>query len=239
MKKFLKWLIHMWPWALTQNERYDRQTKAIIKRVCSNDTVCVDIGCYQGDILKLMIEEAPHARHFAFEPIPEKFAELQNVFGKKAEVYPFALGNENKQTVFNHVLSNPTYSGLQKREYKGSETIHEIPVEVRRLDEVIPSEVPIRLIKIDVEGGELDVMKGAKNTLSKWKPVLIFEHGIGGADKYGVVASDMYDFLVNELGYRICLMKDYLKNPNTPGFTKSEFDNQFWKKLNCYFIAVV
>ena len=238
MKSFLKWLIHIWPWALTQNERYDRQTKAVIRRVCTNDTVCIDVGCYRGEILKLMMSEATDARHIAFEPIPEKYSHLKKEFGSKADIYPYALGDENKKTVFNHVVSNPTYSGIKKRTYKGEETIVEIPVEVRRLDDVVDSNVPIKLIKIDVEGGELDVMRGARNILSRWKPVLIFEHGIGGSDNYGVVAADVYNFLVRDLGYRISLMDDFLKNPNTPGFTKSQFEDQFWKKLNCYFIAV-
>lgn len=45
------------------------------------------------------------------------------------------------------------------------EQIEKINVEVRRLDEVIPPSLPIRLIKIDVEGGELDVLKGANQVL--------------------------------------------------------------------------
>lgn len=238
MKNFLKWLIHIWPWALTQNERYDRQTKAVIKHVCTKDTVCIDIGCYQGEILKLMMKEAPDARHIAFEPIPEKYNHLQKEFGAKADIYPYALANENKQTVFNFVVTNPTYSGIKKRTYKGEETIHEIPVEVRRLDDVIDLKIPIGLIKIDVEGGEFDVMKGARNILTSWKPVLIFEHGIGGSDNYGVVAADVFEYLVQELGYKICLMEEFLQNPNSPGFSKALFEEQFWKKLNCYFIAV-
>lgn len=237
MREFLKKLIHIWPWPLTLNERYDRQTKAVIRKVCKPDSVCIDVGCFKGDILTAMIEAAPAARHKAFEPVPQQVAILKEQFSQQADIFPYALGDENKQTTFHHVVSNPTYSGLQQRQYKGEETINEIAVEVRKMDDVIGLDTPVTLIKIDVEGGEHDVMQGAQGILKKWHPYLIFEHGIGGADKYGVKPGDVYDFLVDSLGYKVCLMGDYLKETNTPGLTRSGFEEQFWKALNCYFIA--
>jgi len=212
--------------------------EAVIKKVCKPDSVCIDIGCFHGDILTLMMKYAPDARHIAFEPIPQQYNYLKEKFGDQADIYPFALGDENTETTFNHVVSNPTYSGLRKRKYKGKEDIKEIKVQVRQLDEVISSETPIRLMKIDVEGGEYDVLRGAMKTLKKWRPYLIFEHGTGGADKYGVSPGDMYRFLVKDLGYSICLMEDYLKNEKVKGFSPSEFEEQFWKGKNCYFLGV-
>jgi hypothetical protein len=53
--------------------------------------------------------------------------------GDKANIYPFALGDDNTETTFAHVTSNPTYSGLKRREYKGEEKIIEIMVQVRKL----------------------------------------------------------------------------------------------------------
>ncbi len=238
MREILKAIIRIWPWPLTINERYDRQTKAIIKKVCKPDSVCIDIGCYRGDILKSMMEFAPDAIHKAFEPIPDQYQFLKNKFGDKAGIYPFALGDENHETSFHHVTSNPTYSGLKQRQYKGEENIVEIKVQVKRLDDVVLPHIPIHLIKIDVEGGEFDVMKGGRATLYKWKPYLIFEHGIGGSDSYGIRPEEVYDFLVNDLGYKICLMRDYLKDENLKGFTKQEFEEQFWKGKNCYFLGV-
>jgi hypothetical protein len=134
-------------------------------------------------------------------------------------------------------VSNPTYSGLKQRKYKGEETISEIDVEVRKLDDVIHSDLPVSLIKIDVEGGENDVLQGAATVLKNWHPYLIFEHGIGGADKYGIRPGDVYDLLVNTHGYTICLMGDFLKDKNVKGFSRSAFEEQFWKGTNCYFLA--
>jgi FkbM family methyltransferase len=230
MREFLKKLIHAWPWPLTLNERYDRQTKAVIRKVCKPDSVCIDVGCFKGDILAAMIDAAPAARHKAFEPVPQQYAFLKDHFSQQTDIFPYALGDENKKTTFHHVVSNPTYSGLQQRQYKGEETINEIEVDVRKLDDVIPADTPITLIKIDVEGGEYDVLQGATATIKKWQPYIIFEHGLGGAD--------MYDLLVETHGYLVCLMGDFLKNENTAGFTRAAFEEQFWKGTDCYFLAV-
>jgi len=237
VRELLKKLIRLWPWPLTVNERYDRQTKSIIKKVCQPNSICIDVGCYKGEILEWMIASAPHAKHIAFEPIPDQYQFLVRQFNDNADVYPYALGNTNHQTTFQHVVSNPTYSGLRQRQYKGEENIREIKVEVRRLDDVIPSTIPVRLIKIDVEGGELDVLKGAEQMLRTQKPYLVFEHGLGGADKYGTGPEDIYRLLVDDHHYRICLMHEFLNGKKT-GFALNEFEEQFLKKLNCYFIAV-
>ncbi len=238
MRALIKKLIHIWPWPLTRNEQYDRQTRAILRKVCTPDSVCIDVGAYRGDILREMILAAPQARHIAFEPIPHQYKILQYTFASRADIYPYALGDANKTMIFHHVVSNPTYSGLKQRQYKGEEQIEGISVEVRRLDEVVSPETRIRLIKIDVEGGEYDVLAGAADTIRRWHPYIVFEHGLGGSDAYDVTPGVMYDLLVRELGYSLCLMREFLHGKNTSGFSIGEFEQQYWKKINCYFIAI-
>jgi len=237
MKEFLKKIIHLFPWPLTLSERYDRQTKAIIQKVCTPDSICIDVGCFKGDILQLMMNAAPQARHIAFEPTPAQYEYLKSTFGAKADLHPYALSNENGVAKFHYVRSNPTYSGLLRRTYVQEEEIEEIQVEVRRLDDVVSPATPVRLIKIDVEGGEFNVMRGAEQLLKTKHPYLIFEHGLGATDKYGFGPDDVYHFLVDQLGYRILLMRDFLKNENHVGLSKEELSAQFHRAINCYFIA--
>jgi FkbM family methyltransferase len=239
MRELAKKVIKYWPWPLTVNERYDRQTKAILQKICRPESVCIDVGCFKGDILRLMIRYAPEARHIAFEPIPTQFEFLKATFGKQADVYPFALGNENKVASFQFVVSNPTYSGLRQRKYKGEEKIESIRVAVRKMDDIVSQDIPVAVIKIDVEGGEYDVLQGASGLLKKWHPYIIFEHGIGAADMYGIKPGSLYDLLVHQLGYQILLMGDFLNSPEAKGFSRSEFEDQFWKGKNCYFIAAI
>ncbi|MEZ4983026.1 MAG: FkbM family methyltransferase [Saprospiraceae bacterium] len=74
-----------------------------------------------------------------------------------------------RKTTFNYVVSNPAYSGLQKRRYDRPNEIDEkIEVETDLLDNVLAEDTRIDFMKIDVEGGEFFVLKGAqKNPQSR------------------------------------------------------------------------
>jgi len=64
------------------------------------------------------------------------------------------------------------------------------------------------LIKIDVEGAELSVLRGALQTMAAHSPVILFEHcGHGAA--YGVTPADIRSFL-SEMGYGIFLLDGQL-----------------------------
>src|SRR5690606_40085228 len=100
-------------------------------------------------------------------------------FANEATVYPYALSTENKQTTFHYVKNAPAYSGLNKRKYAiDNPDIEKIEVEVKRLDDIIPSETPIHFIKIDVEVGECDIMLGGKELLKKNQPTILFVCGL-------------------------------------------------------------
>ena len=47
------------------------------------------------------------------------------------------------------------------------------------------------------------VFRGAVEALRRHRPVVIFEHGIGAAERYGYDSGDIHDLLCGELGMRI------------------------------------
>ena len=146
-----------------------------MKKVIQKDSNCIDIGCHKGEILQFILKLAPQGKHFAFEPIPYLYDQLNVKFKNQATIFPFALSDKNGQTTFNLVKNAPAYSGINKRKYAvENPEIEEIQVELKQLDEVIPAETKIDLIKIDVEGGEFDVLKGAKNILKNHQPILVW-----------------------------------------------------------------
>lgn len=216
------------------NRRYDIETGKIIKELLNRDSNSIDVGAHKGEILKNMISASPFGKHYAFEPLPHLYKYLTDNFGKKAIVFQYALSDFNGETSFNYVTTNPAYSGLKKRKYDRPEEDIAIEVEVRKLDDIIPAELPIKFIKIDVEGAEFGVLKGAINLLKKWKPVIIYEQGLGGSDVYGITPGNFFDFMIS-LNYKISLMEYYLlkKEP----LTREEYRYHFSKGYNYYFIA--
>jgi FkbM family methyltransferase len=219
---------------LDLNMRYDLETIEILKSIECNAN-CIDIGAHKGDILKYMLRYAPSGNHFAFEPLPDLYEALEKKFGKLCRIYPYALSNINGETSFNYVITNPAYSGIKKRVYdRPYEEDSTIIVQQRRLDDVIPANTPIKLMKIDVEGGEFAVLKGAERILTESRPVIIYEQGIGGSDIYGTKPESFFDFMTS-FGYKISLMEYYLLK-KVP-FNKSDYCTQFKNGYNFYFVA--
>ena len=86
-----------------------------------------------------------------------------------------------------------------------------------------------------MEGAELEVLQGSINTIIREKPVIVFEHGMGASDCYGTKPKDIYEVLVNQCGLKISLMSRFLKKEQP--FSLSQFEEQFYKQKNYYFIA--
>jgi FkbM family methyltransferase len=236
MKEVIKKVLKSLPIAFTQNQRYDRQTTAIIQRVCRADSNCIDVGCHKGEVLDIMRKAASQGQHFGFEPIPDLYRNLATKYqGTNCTIVERALSNETGTASFNYVVSNPSYSGLKKRQYdRANEVDQLLTVKTEKLDLFLPADLRVDLIKIDVEGGELLVLEGAVETLKKYHPVVIFEHGLGASEYYNATPTKVYD-LLTAAGLKVSLMNKWLRG-GAP-LSKMEFETQFFKKWNYYFIA--
>lgn len=234
----LKRLIKKLPIVFTKNQQYDMETKQIIQKVCKVKSNAIDVGTHEGAILDLLIQQSPNGFHFGFEPIPALQKSLRSKYAnnKQIKLFELALTDTSGETAFNYVLSNPSYSGIKKRKYdRRNETDTTITVKTNTLDAVIlPLKQTIDFIKIDVEGGEMAVLKGAEELIKRDQPVIVFECGIGGTDMYNTTPAHLFEFFT-QLGYDIFLMKDFLqvKSP----FSKQAFEEQYYEKLNYYFVA--
>ena len=119
------------------------------------------------------------------------------------EVRQAALADSGGEADFQHALDEPGWSGFRARATPGSSRFERITVRTERLDEALPEGVEPAVIKIDVEGAEEAVLRGAVTTLTRFRPVVVFEHARGGAEQYGTTPEALHDLLVGELGFRI------------------------------------
>jgi FkbM family methyltransferase len=191
------------PTHTTQDRRDHEALNTIFAAVLGPDANCVDIGAHAGDVLAEMVRIAPHGRHIGFEPLPDLAISLQRRFPGVC-VRNVALGDEPGSFPFTHVIDRPGWSGLQPRPTPdgAAAQTETITVTVERLDDALPEEYVPTLVKIDVEGAELGVLHGARDTLARHHPLLVFEHGLGSADHYGTTPQDVHD-LLGDLDYRV------------------------------------
>jgi len=197
------------------------------------DSCCIDAGAHRGALLAEMVRVAPHGRHVAFEPIPELAAFLREGF-PGVEVHEAALSDHAGEAEFAHVRGQAEgWSGLRFRPLPTGEEaeVEQIQVRLEALDEVLPRRYRPAVIKIDVEGAEEQVFRGALKTLRRHRPVVIFEHGSGSAEEYGTTPASIHALLADEAGYRI-----FDLDGNGP-YSLEEFEHAFYAGERVNFVA--
>ncbi len=237
MNAKLKALLKKLPLRITKNQRYDSQTEKIISKYCIDNSITVDVGCHKGEILDIFLKNAPNGIHYGFEPIPDLFTALKQKYNDctRCVISDLALSDTKGVSTFNYVTTNPAYSGLKKREYDIHEKETIISVNTDLLDNFpfMDNRLP-DLIKIDVEGGELQVLRGSINLIKDSKPIIIFEHGLGASEYYGTTPNEVFD-LLNDSGLLVSTMHRFLRK-KTP-FNKTDFCYQYYSRKNYYFVA--
>ncbi|PLX00522.1 MAG: FkbM family methyltransferase [Marinilabiliales bacterium] len=237
LKEFIRRILIFLHIDVTKNIKYDRLTMDILDKVLCYDSNCIDIGCFKGEILQEFIKRSPGGTHVAFEPIPGFFKALKKKFkSKQLTIHNIALSDQSGVITFNYVIDAPAYSGIKKRDYDGKNPdIELIEVKTDKLDHALPANYRVDLIKIDVEGAEFKVLKGAYNTLKKSKPIIIFEFGLGASDFYKVSPEQFYQYLAVECGYQIYKLKSFLKDGLF--LSKSAFIETYNTRKDYYFVA--
>ena len=133
--------------------------------------VAVDAGAMIGNHAAYLGAFLPFLEVHAFEPEPENYRLLQ-CNAPKATTHRVALSDhEGYGSLYNHDHANLGHWQIS------TEVIHPVII-MRRLDQYALRDV--RLIKLDVEGHEPQVLKGAEQTIARWKPLLLVEDWDGG-----------------------------------------------------------
>lgn len=180
----------------------DMHMRVLVSASLGPTATAIDIGAHAGTFLDIVLASAPAGRHLAFEPLPDQARRLRADY-PQVDVHEVALSDGTGTAEFLHVRENPGYSGLRRGSYPAPYTPERITVRRARLDDLVREDDVPRLVKIDVEGAELEVLRGGVQTLARHRPVIVFEHYAPHADAYGTTATDLHALLVGELGLRV------------------------------------
>lgn len=169
-----------------------------------NPDLILDIGANIGEIALRFARTFPDSTVHAFEPFPETFRALER--NKARNVFPnihlhlLGLGSKPGKVFFEErTIGNPGMNRVTSSQEKSA-----IEIEVVTLDSLFKdlSEQTISLIKIDVEGYELEVLKGAAGILQKYHPILFIELDDDNLREQGGSAIELLHFL-GTFGYKV------------------------------------
>lgn len=130
--------------------------------------VYVDVGAFTGDTICEFKDAVcdDFKKYYAFEPDPNNFEALYQNFKDDSRIVMMKAGCGSENTRLSFVNEVHSESSHVVRETLDTTST----IEVVRLDDVIKEKVDY--IKMDVEGMEMDVLKGATKILNTYKPAL-------------------------------------------------------------------
>ncbi|WP_185806957.1 FkbM family methyltransferase [Bacillus sp. HMF5848] len=131
----------------------------------SKNEVFIDGGAFTGDTVEEFLKQSKgqFKQIYSFEPEQSKCKEFSEKFNefKNIELFRCGLWSEIKRLKFN--ATNDGASGLN---ISGN-----IEVPVTSIDSVL-NRKPVTFIKLDIEGAELEALKGAEYSIKKFRPKL-------------------------------------------------------------------
>jgi FkbM family methyltransferase len=173
----------------------DQMAFRLITRICGRNKTFIDVGAHIGSVLSEVKRHDPTIKLIAIEAIPQKVEKLRRSF-PCVELHECAAGDASGEISFFINLKQSGYSSLGKPTHINADRLQAITVQVKRLDEIVLTN-DADAIKIDVEGAELGVLRGAINLLKKCRPVVMFESAPQADDGLGYSKEAMYEFLTS------------------------------------------
>jgi FkbM family methyltransferase len=156
--------------------------------VRADDSVIVDVGAHSGLFAAFAVERAPAAMVTCIEPDPQMAGIIErNLSGSKWRLVQAAASAEKGTSkFFRSAKSTQTSSLLKDAVLTFDQSPEELTVQTVTLDEVCADLDHVDVLKIDVQGSEASVLRGAADTLARTRTVLI-EVSLNDEDPVGVL----------------------------------------------------
>ena len=155
-------------------------------------TVVIDVGANSGEFALLARAAFPTASIFCFEPQAEAYAVLNKVMGKDKNYKSFqvALGEKTESAIMHLDEFSPNSSFVRQ---SANSTPQQMQLQKLDAYEHLISPTDRTILKLDVEGYELAILKGAEVFLSKTDYIYVESRT---TDPIGCTFSEIYEFLV-------------------------------------------
>jgi len=182
---------------LAQTLDYERMLEMTYRRLIRPGDTVLDIGAHSGRHAAVFAElVGPGGAVHAFEPLPEALAMLRaRRLPAWVRVHETAIGEAEGQTEFVHARGTPEESGLRVKPYNRPNLVRpeRIRVRIAPLDSLAPALGRPAFLKIDVEGGEIGVLKSGRALIAAARPWITVEYGWPGYSAFGLERRSLFD----------------------------------------------
>jgi FkbM family methyltransferase len=199
----------------------DQMATTLVTKICGSRKTFVDVGAHIGSIIAQVRHNDPSIKIVAFEAIPEKVLDLRRRF-PFVELHGCAVGEITGEIPFFIDTKRSGYSSLARPTETGQKSKLQIMVPIDKLDNLVKT-TDVDAIKIDVEGAELGVLRGALDILGRCRPIVMFESGPSENDGLGYTKEDMLNFF-DSMGFAVVVPNRVAHNDeglSTAGFVES------------------
>ena len=196
----------------------------LLSLINKNSTV-LDIGANIGQVALQCAQRANAGQVHAFEPFPKTFKKLEkhltlNAFDNLS-IHNIGLGNAAGELFFQtNFIGNPGMNRITNNEKLASTKISIVRLDNFMVDNNIQQ---VDLIKIDVEGFEFEVLKGAQETIQKYHPKLFIELDDENLKLQNSSAKELVSWL-KAYNYQITNADTSVNVESTSDFTNCHFD---------------
>jgi len=164
----------------------------------------VDVGAYKGSYLHWLRKAVgPQGRVFAFEPQPKLARYLEMMCAamkwKNVRIYDRAVSDVVGRATLNVPGYDVSPGASLEQAVAGGTPCRAYECIVDTLDRHLQDAGRIDFLKVDAEGHELQVFRGAAGVLSRFMPVILFECETRHLSKHSM--QDVFSHLQN-LGYQ-------------------------------------
>ena len=135
------------------------------------ESTVIDVGGHAGRHSDVFVQQIGCSRVLVFEPLPQQFELLRERYREhtQVEVFDCALGEEVGSSDFVFNAYSPEESGLKERAYNDPEhrIVEILRVQRATLDGWISKLSRVDYVKIDTEGGEVDIIRGGRDLIGR------------------------------------------------------------------------
>jgi FkbM family methyltransferase len=189
----------------------DFEEQGFLLHIIRKDDLFVDVGANVGGYT-LLAAGICHAQVIAIEPIPAAIERLTlnirlNNLAEKVKIIRAGCSSTREVLKFTNDLDVLNRVVAPNENSASGKTLD---VKALPLDEILSGLKPV-LLKIDVEGYELEVIRGAKETLQKPSLLAVIVELHGHENRYGFDYRDVHDFLTAN-GFSPCTYDPFTRS---------------------------